>query len=378
MRKLKAATHKLLNSKFLRYPTLMHPLFYPPQYPKRRLENSCSLSDDLLQRICVAFQRANAAASDDIWSELQKHSEGLRQALKSGNLASLRTQLSDLFGVESALTGMAHSARFFHAKGSYGSDFLSIRCRDALLSVAEATGARPVRSNLQTSLRDYRLAVNEPLDVLLADVERKLGHSLAPPALGGPPVIVCGERYLNPDSIRHSYAAYRIEQLGAPKDKPVLEIGGGFATLARYALLRGYKDYTIIDLPFVSAVQAAFVADSFGEDSVCLYGEDRPARMRLIPSTDKAALAKSYNLVVNIDSLPEIGEAPEYLSMIAKTTPLFLSINQESSNARTGFTQNVVSEMCDAHGAFQRRSRHIYWMEQGYVEEVYAVGGAEI
>ena len=169
-----------------------------------------------------------------------------------------------------------------------------------------------------------------------------------------------------------------VNGVSLPKDKPVLEIGGGFATLARYALLRGYKDYTIIDLPFVSAVQAAFVADSFGEDSVCLYGEDRLARVRLIPSTDKAALAKSYNLVVNIDSLPEIGEAPKYLSMIAKTTPLFLSINQESSNARTGFTQNVVSEMCDAHGAFQRRSRHIYWMEQGYVEEVYAVGGAEI
>ena len=191
---------------------------------------------------------------------------------------------------------MAHSERFFRAKGSYHSNFLSVRCRDALLSLAEAIGARPVTSNLQTSWRDYLRLSREPLDILLADVEAKLGHSLAPPALGGPPVIECGKRFLNPDSLRHGYVAHRIEQLGVSKDSAILEIGGGFGTVARYALMRGFTDYTIVDLPFVCAIQAAFVAESFGENSVAMFGETHSSRVKLVPSSAKGNYMKSITV----------------------------------------------------------------------------------
>ncbi len=331
------------------------------------------MSDGFLRRVCAAYKRASVPSEADIWSDLQGYSRGLREALAADDIGALRAQLSDLFGVESALTGMAHSERFFRAKGSYPANFLAVRCRDALLSLAEAIGARPVSSNLQTSWRDYLRLNREPLDTLLADVELKLGHSLAPPALGGPPVIACGKRTLNPDSLRHGYVAHRIEQLGVAKNSAILEIGGGFGTVARYALMRGFTDYTIIDLPFVCAIQAAFVADSFGEDSVELFGETNAARVKLLPSSAKGDLRDDYTLVLNVDSLPEIAEAADYIALIARVTPWFLSINQEASNARTGFKQNVVARMCDGDAAFSRRSRHIYWMEQGYVEELYSV-----
>ncbi len=40
--------------------------------------------------------------------------------------------------------------------------------------------------------------------------------------------------------------------------------------------LRGHRNYTIIDLPFVCALQAAFLRP-LGENAVRLYGEDEAA-----------------------------------------------------------------------------------------------------
>ncbi len=258
-------------------------------------------------------------------------------------------------------------------KGSFRRHYFTLRSRDALLSLAEALAIRPVMSNVQTSLKDYLSTINGDMSELLAAVEQRLGHSLAPPQLGGAPVAFIGSVMLNPDSLRHAYVPERLAQLEIAPQDPILEIGGGFGMVAKYAYMRGHRNYTIIDLPFACAVQAAFLADAVGENAVRLFGEPEGPPLTLWPSTLRSALASRYKLVLNMDSLPEIEDAPSYIDFIVERADLFLSINQEAENSGWGFKQHFVARLCAERPKMKRRSRHPYWMEQGYSEELYAI-----
>ncbi len=59
-----------------------------------------------------------------------------------------------------------------------------------------------------------------------------------------------------------------------------------------------------------------------------------------------------------MDSLPEIEDAPDYIAFIGDRADIFLSLNQESGNNRSGFSQHIVSTLCDRDDRF-RRSRAI-------------------
>lgn len=373
MRNIKKRIHQLLNARYIRYPALMHSFLYPPKENATRLESNFTLSDDFLKRMCAAYCAAAPVTSNDIWQKLGAFSQRFQKALCDCDIEAVRRHLHSLFDEGSPLTGMAHTARFMKARGSYGKNHIGLRCRDTLLSLAEALAVRPVMSNLQTSTKDFMAETNGELAPLLLAVEEKLGHRLDPLPLGGPPVVTSQGRHLNPDAIRHGYVPFRLEELGLTKEEPVLEIGGGFGMVARYAHLRGFQDYTIVDLPFVCAIQAAYLATAFTEDTVCLFGEASGAPIRLLPSTSRKDLLGSYQLVLNVDSLPEIQEAGDYLELIAQRAQRFLSINQEAGNATSGYTQNIISQLCDADHRFSRVSRHLYWIEQGYVEELYRV-----
>ena len=373
MRILKTKVARFLNAKYHRYPNIMHPWFYPAKDNTGRLPADCSLSDTFLQRLCDAYILAKPSVNTDIWSNLKSHSAAFCNALASSDLNLLRSVLADCFGTTSPLVGMAHTASALKPKSSLRRHYFTLRSRDALLSLAEALAIRPVMSNVQTSMKDYLNTINGDMSGLLAAVERRLGHSLAPPRLGGAPVAFVGSVLLNPDSLRHAYVPERIAQLEINPHAPILEIGGGFGIVAKYAYMRGHRNYTIIDLPFACAVQAAFLADALGETVVRLFGEAEGPPLTLWPSTMRTSLASRYNLVLNMDSLPEIEEAPSYIDFIVERADLFLSINQESENNRSGFTQHFLARLCDERPKMSRRSRHPYWMEQGYSEELYAI-----
>lgn len=360
------------NAGYARFPTLTHLMIDPPHMQTRRLDKSCSLSDAFLQRMCVAFQTAEPHTGHDVWANIETQSRDLRGALASGDLVQLREHLTDLFG-GSALYGMAHISAFLKPGSPYGLEYFPLRCRDSLFALAEALGVRGLMSNQQTPLKEYIATLNGDLEQLIGSVEVALGHSLDPPALGGPPVAIVGSRVLNPDAIRHAYIMHRVQQIGINTESPILEIGGGFGCVARYASLRGYRNYTIIDLPFVNAIQAAFIADALGEDAVAMHGETTPAAVRLVPATATDTLASSYELVINMDSLPEIAEADAYVQMIKNKANLFLSVNQEANRLSHGFRQHVVPRLLDEAGGFKRLSRHPYWMEQGCAEELYSI-----
>ncbi|MCF8470010.1 MAG: hypothetical protein K9G30_04445 [Parvibaculum sp.] len=358
------------NARYARFPTLTRLMLDPPRLPVMREESVSSLSDTFLGRLSRAFRLSHEArAENGVWGELAPRSQTFEHALMDGDPVRLRPLLDDLFGGP-ILIGMAHTALFIGPQSPYGADYFHIRCRDALLALGEALAVRPLMSNQQTSWRAYRANLKDELGDLAEQIEHALGHSLEPPAFGGPPVALAGAFRLNPDNIRHAYVMHRVEQLGIAKEGGILEIGGGFGNVARYAWLRGFRNYTIIDLPFANAVQAAFLAGTLGEDVVALHGEDRDAAIRLVPSTRKNEMKGQFGLALNMDSLPEIphSEALEYAGIIGTRAQLFLSINQE---ARARGQHDIASIFTGQRG-FHRLHRHPYWMEQGYAEELYA------
>jgi hypothetical protein len=84
---------------------------------------------------------------------------------------------------------------------------------------------------------------------------------------------------------------------------------------------------------------------------------------------------RSIQLVVNVNSLPEIGYATarEYVIDIGRVSRTgLLSINQEA-RAQTvhGTRQLRVWDLVREVGGLELAGRHPFWMEQGYVEELY-------
>ena len=217
--------------------------------------------------------------------------------------------------------------------------------------------------------------INTDLTADVEAIETVLGYSIQCPNFGRPPVASIGKYFINPDFVRHAYVPHRLRQLGLAGGD-ILEIGGGFGCLERFCSLVGCRSYTIIDLPYVNAIQMAFIGATLGEGAVCGFGESE-AKIRILPATRKmTAFDRSFDVAVNMDSLPEInlGEAQDYLRLIKSNAKRFLSVNQEARNVHKGtFKQHFVPELVASIGGFSLLSRHPYWIQQGYVEELYGM-----
>ena len=241
--------------------------------------------------------------------------------------------------------------------------------------MAEALAINGPPSNQQTSWSDYVAYLNQDLTDIITEIEKRLGYAIDAPEVGCPPVCRIGGRPFNPDFTRHAYVMHRVGQLGIQPDEPILEIGGGYGCVARFAYLRGHTDYTIIDLPYVNAIQMLFLGATIGSGNVSGYGEARAA-VQLIPSHRKELIAgRSHALAINMNSLPELerSEALEYLELISRASRYFLSINQEARKTYGNKGEQLfINRMIAESGLMQLLNRHKYWMDQGYTEELYA------
>lgn len=165
------------------------------------------------------------------------------------------------------------------------------------------------------------------------------------------------------------YQAWRIRELVREIPNPrVLEIGAGLGRTAYYANTFGIRDYTIVDIPVTAAAQAYFLGRTLGEDRVRLEGEaagNPQGGVRIIGPKTFLEEDVRYDLVVNVDSLPEmdIAVAGAYWDKIRRSTPTFLSINHEANAFR-------VSDLLakDRDGLSVARESH--WMRRGYAEEL--------
>ncbi len=166
------------------------------------------------------------------------------------------------------------------------------------------------------------------------------------------------------------FQAWRIRQLVHGIDKPrVLELGGGLGRTAYYAHMLGVTDYTIIDLPFTGLSQGYFLMRTLGEDQVALEGEqqnDVAGKVKILNPTSFLESSRQYDLIVNVDSLTEMGRATaeRYWTRIQAATPVFLSINHEGN----AFT---VKDLIDRSSERIAKSlRHPYGIRRGYAEEI--------
>jgi hypothetical protein len=170
------------------------------------------------------------------------------------------------------------------------------------------------------------------------------------------------------------YQAWRVGRLleESMGGRRVLEIGGGLGRTALYARTFGVVDYTIVDLPLTAVSSAYFLGRILGPDTIALFGEDIPdsaQRIKIVPPDAFLSGADRYSLVLNVDSLPEVGRgtAERYLREIGARTPLFLSINHEAND----FTMR---ELLETQGNAATVDRFPYWMRRGYTEELVRFG----
>lgn len=362
--------------RFVRFATLTRPFLGAEELNLSIATSEVVLSDDFFCRVQRCYRNSldlGHRPLGTVWKDLEEKNKSFFQALENDNISNLRSIVNNLFE-GSTIEGMAHVQAFIEGKKTiYPKQYFSYRTKDSVLSLSEALGLSSPPSNQQTTLRAYVDYLNQDLEPLVEEIETALGHPISAPFVGHPPVAQIGSRFYNPDFIRHAYVPNRIKQLGLSEGDTILEIGGGYGCVARYAFLRGFKHWTIIDLPYVNALQMIWLGATMGEDVVSGIGENQAA-IHLIPSNAKDSIRdEPFALALNMDSLPELPEqeAEDYLSIVGKNANLFLSINQEARKVHGQFgAQNSVHSMMRGSD-MELIQRSPYWMEQGYIEELY-------
>jgi hypothetical protein len=158
------------------------------------------------------------------------------------------------------------------------------------------------------------------------------------------------------------YAAYRLAELASEAHRrTACEIGGGYGGCAYYAYLLGLREYRLFDLPVVNVLQGYYLAKALPGANVVLFGEVEAADSICVYPywLLRKQADESFGVALNQDSVPEIAPAlaEEYLRDIARTSRLFLSINQESQGP-SGPPGNSVPEMADRCRMLRRISRY--------------------
>lgn len=321
----------------------------------------------LVDRVITAYRLATKTDfGSNFWTEeFAPLNKAIHLALIEGNKSELTYMLRN-----PRTNLLFHGFEMMHKNLTNDQGVRAHHCSsiyDFLLAFCEAAGV----SRLEHA-ESYRLDTTEPPplrsveDILLA-LDCALGIRLEfpnpyPDEMGIP----TSRGVASFRAVQCAYQGYRIARLAAETGGPVVEIGGGLGRTAYYCAALGVKDYTIVDIPLTAAAQSYYLGRTCGEDSLRLYGETRRAKFNIIPPDEFFSDNRSYGLVVNIDSMPEISDemAAKYLKHIATHTKRFLSINHETLSIRT------VREIALRCGA-KSLGRHPYWLRRGYVDELF-------
>ena len=325
----------------------------------------------LVKRIVAAYGRAQTGdLGDSMWKAFfATHHESIHQTLVDGRELAIIELLrnpaaTDLFYGFDILNRTHHS--LFAGKGVRNG--YAKLCFDGLIRFAEAVGAIPL-DNPET----WGARTADPSNV--EDVLSKLaaaGIDLKAPnpfpqehGLASPVGVIS---YRVPQAL---YQAYRIKQLvKGIADPRVLEIGAGLGRTAYYAHAMGIRNYTLVDIPLSAVAQAHFLGTTLGGKTVLLEGEHSTGEsgIRIVGPATFLGEDRRYDLIVNVDSLPEMDSAVAtlYWKKIQISTTQFLSINHEANSFR-------VRDLIKADLGAVSVHRGLYWMRRGYVEEVIRV-----
>lgn len=314
-------------------------------------------------------ERLNVPALSGIWSHFSKTFSTFEGALNSRDVVAVSDALLAV-----CTTPLVSGFASYHQYDSLVRDprsrmFESYLTVDRMLSLGEAIGAAARQCPFQIHKSYHDLDLN----ALYANVKKRLPFDMRPPTAGGGAFgLNTADGVISISDILAMYVAQRIDRLLAGRaDKSVCEIGGGTGTLAFYLTKTCASRISVGDLPIVSIIQGYYLMKSAGPENVRLSGEP-PAdrRVHIMPYWELDQLpAKSVELFVNVDSLPEIdlNIAEHYMGLIKRAGRSFLSINQEAEYAGQG----VVRNLAEKSGGFREVHRFPYWMIEGYCEELF-------
>ncbi|KAF2988883.1 hypothetical protein OGR47_19355 (plasmid) [Methylocystis sp. MJC1] len=250
-----------------------------------------------------------------------------------------------------------------------GPDNVALTYLDKLVCLAESLGVLPLE-NPESGPWGENLRAN--IDVIAQQIEDALGIEISPP-LGviHTDGVETSRGVLHYRHINSLYMAARISVLNRGF-YPVCELGGGIGIGAMYARRLGYRDYTILDLPISCLLAGHYLIHAVGADEVSLYGEEQKKdAIKILPYWKCMSLPdKSYGIIVNQDSLPEIDDnlIRQYLVQFSRIGAGYvLSINHEYFYPRTAH------HFFSSHESFEKLYRSKCWVREGYVEEVYRI-----
>lgn len=340
-------------------------------------------TDDIhiYKRLIAAYQKATNIGVDHgngVWEVFAGHFHTkLAKSLECGDITSVGQILSEMFR-DPVTSGLVLGEGAY--KSTKENPYLtSLDWHDKAISLGQAVGIVPVQ-NPEQGVYGSLLQMNS-IDVLQKSVELMQLDPL-PPQFGAMFGVKYEDGVIPVNHLLHLYTAHRVKMMLPPdKEATCLEIGGGVGLLAYVVASMGYKQYCIVDLPLVNALQGYLLLKSTVAERVRLYGEevsDSESSIYICPSNHIDEISdKSIDLIVNQDSLPEMNHETMvgYLKFIQRVgRGTFLSINQESQ-ASTGVhsMQGWVNEACRDEPGLRLTHRYPYWLRKGYLEEIYQI-----
>lgn len=336
-------------------------------------------SQEAARRVVDAYHaamRAPEVAAPSMWAAVEAQQAAFLSAVRARDLATVEQTLARLFHTHLIWgLGRVHPDTPVHVRTGLPQG-LQIQVTDALVSLAEATGVARITCIEQQGVDAHLAALAVDLPALLDALVRRTGLELEMPDVGQNYGCLIDGRKVSIDSLVHAYTAYRLRQLGVERHERIVEIGGGYGCLAYICRRNGCADYTIVDLPWVNVLQGYVLIMSLPPGSVSLFGE-ADAAVKVRPFWEFGRLPdRSVDVVINTDSLPEIGEKTgrQYIADIARVIrKYFLSINQEAMTEYPGVGRQLhVNGLVAEEPRLRLLHRQRYWMRQGYVEEVFA------
>lgn len=300
----------------------------------------------ILERICSAYIRAidqepsagRTYQPTRWWKEVRQDKlAAVRQALASRDISALQKMYANFFRdpCSTGLVGVPYQMGAAYAGHAVDERF-----------------ARFFLSNALHRL-DHWLALTEHRFAL---------RSLAGPNIGNPFGITLEGVLVRSGTEPHHYSAQRVAEFLPAKTPTVLEIGGGFGSMAYY-LLRDYPGvrYANCDVPESLALASYYLLKAFPKLKFLLYGEEPVSGeslarfdVVLLPAFELRQLAaKSADLAFSSHALSSLSPAAaaEYLGEVQRITRrffLFTARKAESKGLRelirSRFPQFVLAE----------------------------------
>jgi len=305
-----------------------------------------------------------------IWSMIASKQKDIHDALLSDDRSAI--ELLSEPSKTNLYYGVDNLCKDIVPKHPPASDGAGQELRQMIETLAEAIGRKLVCNPLGGErFPDKSAPPSLSTEQYLQEISAALGVQLRfPNPFAGEYGIRTTQGMISYRAVPAIYQAYRMLQaclsLGGGD---CLEIGAGMGRTVYYARQLGLR-CTIIDLPMTIVGQALFLSAALGEDAVWMLGDPMPMgnRIALLPPSEIATPDRSFDVVLNADSLTEMGRnaALTYMKFIEARARFFISINHEANH----FTVHELSALTPN---LVPLSRCLYWLRDGYVEEMFAV-----